>query len=375
MNIGNYEEIKNTLKKEFNINKEKINVLNDKIGILEKRKIHKKSFSFIASNILSFMVGFGTTIALASAGFPFFIAYCIYMLTTVGVVTTTTFAINFMKDLFLKKRLKSFSKSKNTLERFIEENKYICEKGNIFHQNEAIKKTLDKLDKHSENPLNPIQNINLNDNIKYKEMVIQDVKNLSIAKKNLCDEINKIFKKYYAYASTPMNKDKFDRIGYVILNFFSFLAVNCLPCIAFCLNSYVTSINLMLLITFGSSMIMTIAYNALKQIYEKRKEEVLSKLNSETITQKNNSFSLQNSLRQDLNRKIEDLSNVLLQLEQKKMLLGNDELELRRTFSDNTKINAKHLKKINVLSYQHMNIPNDIAEVKDKGFQLVKKRS
>ena len=120
---------------------------------------------------------------------------------------------------------------------------------------------------------------------------------------------------------------------------------------------------------------MTLVYNTLKQVYEKDKEEVLSKLNSEAITSDKNSFSLQNSLRQDLSQKIDDLSNVMVQLEHKKVLLGNDELELKRTFSDNTKINTKHLKKIKVLSYQHSNTSNLEAPKKDKGFQLVKKRS
>ena len=54
------------------------------------------------------------------------------------------------------------------------------------------------------------------------------------------------------------------------------------------------------------------------------------------------------------------------------MLVSDEEFGLKRTFIDNNQSNIKHLKRINVLSYQH--IPHDIEE-KNKDFQLVKKRS
>lgn len=371
MNLNSYAGAQNRLQQQISINNEIINDLNNKIDILEKRKVYKNVFSLIIGLVPSVMIGIGSTIILTSLGLPFLTIYCSYFGMVIGSFSISTIMVNLIKKIKFQKKLKVFSKSKTFSQRFEEETKYLTQKESLTCINNTLKMTINKLENEQKKNPNYTQNYNIEDNLAYKKNVLKNIKSLLEQQADLCENIKRISKKKYAYGHIPSCTNKEDKIWGVLLSFFFCFAINCIPCIACSLNA-IFSLKTMLLVVAAFSTAMTLCYNAIKIKYQKYYETVFSKLNNEQITEKDNTFSLQHNIELEQKEKMEELSNITLKLEQKKMLVSDEEFGLKRTFIDNNQSNIKHLKRINVLSYQH--IPHDIEE-KNKDFQLVKKRS
>lgn len=315
MNKKNFKKIKNSIKEKQDNNSNLIYELSSKIYFLKESSLDNKLSNIIAFSAIPFIVISGLLPVYMSANIPTFIYFLIITIIPITFGTITNNYLN--KKNGLCDKLKSFSNAKNEEEKIEEATRYIIEREKLKNENEVLKQTNDKLYIDIKNVDTDIDK--LNESIKEKQ------KNLDIlsTKVTLTKEFGDI-----------RHKNK--------VNDFSTKTLVCLIGMYICLAVYnmpiyiankvrnfniKKSISTMLLEIIAPSIIGGII--SIKYYNKKRKNRInaFKKINNELEDEKLDeviTYNNYNDYREKINKSINELSDLKLQLEVAKQELIRD---------------------------------------------------